>query len=838
MLHQLSFTALLALLAGVSDARAEDPAHEDEGVEHIPPRLLSAPPLIYPAGQNLGAVELVALVRVDEHGHARDVHFAPGTPEAFIPAAREALEAATFAPGTFGGQPASDTTRVILRFEPPPHPDLDHGHHDDWDEEHEVIVLGERERAPQHGVGDIRVDVQEVLAVPVLQSADALKLAPGVMVARIGGDGEPEQIFLRGFDARHGQDIRFTVDGLPLNQVGNPHGHGLVDLHFLVPEALQTLHVKEGPFDPAQGDFTVAGSVDLELGLAEPGLLLGAQAGSFGARRGVVGWRHEEAPGTFAIAEVYTQEGFGENRGVDRASGLARWEGGEAVRASLLAGLYASNWQSAGAVRLDDVEAGRLDLYGTMDPRQGGLGQQAMVAGTLSGRADALSWELRAGFSDRAMEFRSNFTGALTDDRRPGEAPHDQRGDLLQQRFAGRTAHVDAEVRQEVIEEGAAHLTVAAGLAGRTDDTTATAWRLRAVDGVPYRIEQDYALRQAGVAIWSAAEVHAWERVHLHAGVRAESLHYALWNGCGAKDTWFPGAEQGDVNCPDEDRLGPRLRDQARDASGLAVAPRASVALDLGDGHSLQLAGGRGLRSMEALALSQGEAAPFGSLWGGEAGWQWRKSNDLWWGVQRAAAYATQVQRDLIFDEVQGANVLAGETTRYGATAESEVHLGGFTERTTLAYTYAVFGDELPPNYTFYNTDRQPGMRIPYVPPWLARADLSYAWEPRPGISLRPGLAANWIAPRPLPQSERSASVFTVDASVGVRRGALDVNLFATNLFNTVYPLAEFNYASWFPDVGGSPFPTRVAARHVSPGAPRAVYLGLTLHPDAAKDSP
>ena len=172
----------------------------------------------------------------------------------------------------------------------------------------EVVVLGER-RSPSRGVSDYDIDVGRLAAVPHLDAASLLRLAPGVVLTNAGGLGHPYQIFLRGFDAREGQDIEITVDGMPVNEVGNPHGNGLADTHFIIPELVQNLRVVEGPFAPQQGNFAVAGSARYELGLPAPGLTFQAMAGSFDTRRLLLLWRPQGSlDHTFGGAELLQSE--------------------------------------------------------------------------------------------------------------------------------------------------------------------------------------------------------------------------------------------------------------------------------------------------------------------------------------------------------------------------------------------------------------------------------------------------------------------------------------------------------------------------------------------------
>ena len=60
-------------------------------------------------------------------------------------------------------------------------------------------------------------------------------------------------MFLRGFDAHEGQDLEFSVDGVPINDAGNYHGNGYADTHFILPELIQSVRVLEGPYAPQQG---------------------------------------------------------------------------------------------------------------------------------------------------------------------------------------------------------------------------------------------------------------------------------------------------------------------------------------------------------------------------------------------------------------------------------------------------------------------------------------------------------------------------------------------------------------------------------------------------------
>jgi hypothetical protein len=82
---------------------------------------------------------------------------------------------------------------------------------------------------------------------PVRTTQDLLRNVPGLFIAQHAGGGKAEQIFLRGFDIDHGTDINITVDGMPVNMVSHAHGQGYADLHFVIPETVESCQFWKGP---------------------------------------------------------------------------------------------------------------------------------------------------------------------------------------------------------------------------------------------------------------------------------------------------------------------------------------------------------------------------------------------------------------------------------------------------------------------------------------------------------------------------------------------------------------------------------------------------------------
>ena len=81
---------------------------------------------------------------------------------------------------------------------------------------------------------------------PRNSAQDLLRMVPGLFIAQHAGGGKAEQIFIRGFDCDHGTDIATFVDGIPVNMPSHGHGQGYADLHFLIPEVVESMSIFKG----------------------------------------------------------------------------------------------------------------------------------------------------------------------------------------------------------------------------------------------------------------------------------------------------------------------------------------------------------------------------------------------------------------------------------------------------------------------------------------------------------------------------------------------------------------------------------------------------------------
>jgi hypothetical protein len=610
------------------------------------------------------------------------------------------------------------------------------------------------------------------------------------------------------------------MDGVPLNEVSNAHSHGYADGHFIIPELVDELRVVEGPFDPRQGDFAVAGTAEYHLGLHDRGLHLGGGLGNYGTRRAIALWGPEgEEDGTFAGVELKSSDGFGANRASAAASVMAQYETrfGDTTQLSVLAQSYAARFSAAGVLRNDDLLAGRLpcgpgtdsQFFCTYDANQGGASSRHGLSARLRRRFTGAVFDQQLFVHTRQLRLRENFTGYLYDLANQGG---EQRGDGSEKVYGAVTTGLRGALRlrrtwwNEPQE-------IELGYLARHDSADSLSQRVRTLGGAPYKRDFDVGLGVTDIALYAAAQLKPTRALALRGGLRAESFAFSVL----------------DRNRPALDRDGVRLPTEWRDAFGWTVMPRASLQYTIFNGLDLMASAGLGARSSDASALSDGEFAPFHRVRAAEVGLlhELRGGEARWSVSSRLSTFATQVDQALVFDEVAARNVLAGPSNRFGAMGLARVGFGGWLD----AQASATYAEAYRPPSDAAWWQLSAGERMPYVPRWVVRLDGSARGEAvvrDRTVTYGGGLGVTYVAPRPLPLGAFSDPIFTIDASVRARLAWLELGLSAQNLLDARYRLAEFNFASNF---RGADVPASLrASRTFAAGPPRMVMLTATFH--------
>jgi outer membrane receptor protein involved in Fe transport len=262
---------------------------------------------------------------------------------------------------------------------------------------------------------------------PALRTGELLEFVPGMIVTQHSGDGKANQYFLRGFNLDHGTDFASYVDGMPVNMRSHAHGQGYSDLNFLIPELVQRIDYKKGPYFASEGDFASAGAAHFRLADRLPQGIASLTAGGDGYRRALLADSLAAADGTLLYGlELNRNDGpWDVPERVRKYSGTLRYSHGAPDDGySITAMAYRNRWDATDQIPLRAVQEGLIGRYGSLDPTDGGSSARSSLSYAMRKRGDGKVFELDAWLLHSSLDLYSNFTYALA---------HSGQGDQFQQ---------------------------------------------------------------------------------------------------------------------------------------------------------------------------------------------------------------------------------------------------------------------------------------------------------------------------------------------------------------------------------------------------------------------
>lgn len=859
----LAVSLVLAPMEALGQAPPDAPAAPAPSAV-TPPQVLEHVDAVYPTSRLGEAIEsnVVVIVTVEKDGHVGETSIGESGGADFDDAAITAVKQWRFTPAVKAGNPVRARIRVPFHFAPeahkaeppktppakpatppegapnkPPEPPpqkpaeppqelpsgtgLPHAVAEPG-KPVEIHVQG-RPSPPRRAASDFRLDAQTLNAAPHQSAADLLATAPGVQVTHPEGDVVAQRVYLRGFDADHGQDIEFTVGAIPINQVSHLHGQGYADLNVVIPETVRSLRVVEGVYDPSQGDFAVAGSVDYDLGVQERGIQIKGSYGSFNTKRALVLWAPDgQAEETFAAGTFRQSNGFGDGTRGSVSGGFTgqyRFELPGDVSALLHVATYGGRASIAGVLREDDIEAGRVGFYDAYaDPSaraQSAAATRTQTSLTFERSTDdgssasAAIWMAYATYRSRL-----NFTGYTQRSR--VEPDFVGRGDLVEQSNLdlGFGAKLTYRTRKyEPFKWLSAQLAV--GGTAQTHGIDQAQNLLAAPQNEIWDQRVDATIHATDVGLYGDLLLAATKYLRIRGGIRGDLAVYDVDDRLG---NFIPAFQ-----------VKTHIQGFQRTAAGLAWGPRATAEVTPLPWLRILAAYGEGYRSPQARQLEEGESAPFAKVRSYEAG---VKLTDQTRVSLTAIAYETRLSYDLAFDAVEGSLDRIGPTTRRGVVAYFQASpIEGFTSSVSATYVHATLDSPPPPSPINPSPPYVKGQQLPFVPPLVVRADVGYrrvlTQVAGKALEGRAGYGVTFLSPRPLPYNEQAPAVFLADASLGVRRDFLEISVDAQNLFNARYADTEYSFVSNWQTTS---IPSLLPARHIAAGAPLSVMGSVALH--------
>jgi hypothetical protein len=263
--------------------------------------------------------------------------------------------------------------------------------------------------------------------LPLLRPGEVLETVPGLVVTQHSGDGKANQYFLRGYNLDHGTDFATFIDGVPANMPSNAHGQGYTDLNFLIPELVEKIDYRKGPYFAEDGDFASAGSAHIKyrdtldhgiLNLTVGGedyrrmVLAGSTSLSTLTHFGPEAGLPSAGPRVLGALELEQDNGpWTTPEGVRKFNGLVRVSDGTYAQGwSADAIGYSSHWTSTDQVPLALIADGELGRYSALDPTDGGNSRRALVSGEWH-QHDAAGYTNASAYAEHYnLKLWSNFT--------------------------------------------------------------------------------------------------------------------------------------------------------------------------------------------------------------------------------------------------------------------------------------------------------------------------------------------------------------------------------------------------------------------------------------------
>ena len=268
--------------------------------------------------------------------------------------------------------------------------------------------------------GTIRAELLK--SRPAQRPGEVLEFIPGMIVTQHSGDGKANQYFLRGFNLDHGTDFATFLNGMPVNMPTHAHGQGYSDLNFLIPELVDRISYRKGPYFANVGDFGSAGAAEIQYRSSLDAPFAQLTLGEHGYRRGLLAGSHETSGGVTWLGALEWMGNDGpwtvpENlkrlNAVLTATGGTRAEGWQA---SAMA--YDAKWTATDQIPQRLINAGSylgkpFGRYDSLDPTDGGGTSRYSLSGQWH-KVDDLSAIRVSAFAMRyALGLNSNFTFAL-----------------------------------------------------------------------------------------------------------------------------------------------------------------------------------------------------------------------------------------------------------------------------------------------------------------------------------------------------------------------------------------------------------------------------------------
>ena len=592
----------------------------------------------------------------------------------------------------------------------------------------------------------------------VNNSQEVLRIIPGIVIGQHQGGGKAEQIFLRGFDADHGTDFRLEVDGLPINMVSHAHGQGFADSHFIIPETIENVDFKKGPYTAAKGDFATTGFVDFNTRNALANNLVKIEGGQFNTFRGLAMFNlldakaKEKQQSWYVASEYrYSDAYFDAPQHFKRFNLFTKYNAqvSKQSRLTLSATTFWSKWDASGQIPDRAVDKGLIGFYGAIDPNEGGLTYRTNANAQLItsfGNGDFIKNQVY--YSNTHFDLHTNFTFFLVDTLNGDEIRQKEARNLMG--YNGSYTHTSYL--------GNTRLSTEAGLQLRYD-MTKNSELSHTVDRFTLlnRIKLG-DITELSVSPYVSETLKFNEHFSFNAGLRFDQ-YYHTYNNKLAADTTLPG-------------IG------TYKANANTISPKLSLYYHVDDRLQFYFTAGKGFHSNDSRAVVvQNGYQVLPSVYSTDLGAVFKPAKNI---IINAALWYIYLQQEFVYSGDGGFIEFSGKTRRVG------FDFSGRYEPMKSLYL------DVDVNYARGRAvgEAKGADYIPLAPVWTSSAGITYSSKKGVNGSFRYRFVGDRAANEDY--SLTAKGYFITDAVLNYTREKYEIGLVINNAFNTKWKETQF----------------------------------------------
>lgn len=422
----------------------------------------------------------------------------------------------------------------------------------------EVVVFGRSLdlRGQATAATEGTVSGADLLIRPMVKTAELLEAMPGMVAVQHSGSGKANQYFLRGFNLDHGTDYSAHVDGVALNLRSHGHGQGYLDVNGLIPETVDGIDYRKGPYRADIGDFSLAGASFIRTIDRLDRSFVSAEAGRFGWNRYAGGFSEDLGQGALTLVGEYKQYD-GPWQTPEQLDHIALW--GKYTQptsfgsAALTLSAYDAQWRPT--EQIPERAIGTVacaDAFCALDPTADGQTQRVILTGTLNGD----DWDATFYAQHYDWDMKSNPT-------------YDYQINQFDKRWI-----IGGKASRTLIDNGTWQVVV--GGEGRYDDATSVGLDHYEAGRFIGNIS-DNEIKQGSLGVYSEATWYLTDTLRLLGGLRADHYDFDVTANS-------PGSAAG----------------QTTDAQ---VSPKAGLAWEATDAVELYANWGSGFHSNDARGV-------------------------------------------------------------------------------------------------------------------------------------------------------------------------------------------------------------------------------------------